>query len=110
MLKKQQRLPRFQFREVFAEGKRIQGLNTTLIVSKDTTFKCSVVVSKKVAKKAHDRNRIRRRLYTLVGELISLRPLALALIIVVKPVIMKLNKSDFREILKVEIGRGFNNR
>lgn len=110
MLAKKQRLPRLIFSEVFARGKRIHGANATLIISPSESFACSVVVSKKVAKKAHDRNRIRRRLYALVREIIATNPPALALVIMTKPMIANLTKSQFKEVMQVEIGRALNNR
>lgn len=110
MLAKKQRLPRLVFSEVFSRGKRINNPYTTLIINPSQSFACSVVVSKKVAKKAHDRNRIRRRLYALVREQIATNSPALALIIVTKPAIAKLTKTEFKEVLQVEIGRALNNR
>ena len=110
MLAKSQRLPRLLFSAVFGQGKRVQGANTTLIIAPALNFACSVVVSKKVAKKAHDRNRIRRRLYASVRELIATNPPALSLIIMTKPQISSLTRVQFKEVLQVEIGRALNNR
>ncbi len=110
MLAKSQRIPRLLFSAVFAKGKRVHGTNTTLIIAPSPAFVCSVVVSKKVAKKAHDRNRIKRRLYALVKELTKDNPPALALIIMTKPPIASLTRVQFKAVLQVEIGRAQNNR
>ena len=110
MLAKLNRIPRLIFGDVLTSGKRIHGNNSTIVISQSPIFKCSVVVSKKVAKKAHERNRIKRRLYALVRELIRANSPALALIIMIKPTITNLTKTEFKAILQAEIGRALNNR
>jgi ribonuclease P protein component len=64
MLKKTQRLGRKEFADVFKKGKR-QPLPLFLVVSDVSLQKSgiAVVVSKKVAKTAVLRNKIRRRVY-----------------------------------------------
>jgi len=42
-------------------------------------FRAGVVVSKKVLKKAHDRNRLRRRLYEAIGHVLPKNPPAIGL-------------------------------
>ncbi len=65
MLKKTNRIPRGQFDVVFKTGKRLHSPHLQLIyVPGETAF--SVVVSKKIAKQAVVRNRLRRRLYGVV--------------------------------------------
>jgi ribonuclease P protein component len=66
-----------------------------------------VVVSKKVAKKAHDRNRLRRRLYALLRELI---PSEMVCIVVAKPAITHLTKSQFQAVVRAEIADVFTSR
>ncbi len=63
MLPKQERLGRAEFSKYFAIGKRVSGPYFTWVVTPAPIFKAAVVVSKKVAKKAHERNRLKRRLY-----------------------------------------------
>lgn len=65
----------------------------------------SVVVGKKVAKKAHDRNRIKRRIYEIVRELKTEGKSNGIYIIIAKPVIKDLNKSEFKNLLTLEVGR-----
>jgi ribonuclease P protein component len=63
MLSKRERLSREEFSRFFASGVRFHTPYLTLIYTPGDVFRASAVVSKKVAKKAHERNTIRRRLY-----------------------------------------------
>jgi ribonuclease P protein component len=92
MLSKQERLSRSQFSTYFKLGKRFHSDYYTLLVSPAPTFLVSVVVSKKVAKKAHDRNRLKRRLYSILGSLNKDQTLTGAYILIVKPQLAKLTK------------------
>jgi ribonuclease P protein component len=65
MLKKKERLTRKEFDRSFSIGKRLHGTNVQLIFSPSETFHCSVVVGKKVSKKAVERNKLRRRVYAV---------------------------------------------
>jgi ribonuclease P protein component len=106
MLHKTERMNRTQFSAFFASGRRVHGSYTTLLISSSDRFSCSVVVSKKVAKKAHDRNRIKRRLYAIIKTLETERQLIGGFIILAKPAIARLTKREFGEFLMAEIGRG----
>ena len=64
MLAKPQRLSRVQFSSFFKSGKRKHNDVATLVCTPYPTFHASVVVSKKVSKKAVDRNKIRRQIYS----------------------------------------------
>jgi ribonuclease P protein component len=66
MLKKTERLTRKEFDQFFSTGKRLHSPYLQLIYAPHDTFHGSVVVGKKVAKKAIDRNTLRRRLYAQV--------------------------------------------
>jgi ribonuclease P protein component len=66
MLKKAERLTRTEFDQFFSTGKRLHSPYLQLIYAPHDTFHGSVVVGKKVAKKAVDRNTLRRRLYAQV--------------------------------------------
>jgi ribonuclease P protein component len=63
MLAKRERLSREQFQSFFKSGRRRHCDMATVVYTPYPTFHGSVVVSKKVAKKAVDRNRIRRQVY-----------------------------------------------
>ncbi len=64
-MSQQHRLSRTDFATVFAKGKRIHSKHATLILMPNKDLALSVVVSKKVAKKAVDRNTLKRRVYAL---------------------------------------------
>ncbi len=103
MLPKKQRLNRTAFTQYFKVGKRHHTSYLTLIIAPCEGFKCAVVVGKKVAKKAHDRNRIRRRLYELIRHSYGEVDWPRALIVVAKPAIIKLSKKQFTTELTKEI-------
>jgi len=60
MLKKTERLNRAAFSTYFASGKRTHGTYLTIITAPAETLLSSVVVGKKVSKKAPTRNSIKR--------------------------------------------------
>ncbi len=78
MFKKSYRLDTSQFKEVFNFGKTIKSA-LFLVKSKENGIRHSrfaVVVSKKVAKKAHDRNYLKRRTYNAIKEIYKDFPVA----------------------------------
>jgi ribonuclease P protein component len=108
MLKKSARLGRAAFSNYFSKGKRSHGLYTTVIYSPAEAFLCSVVVGKKVSKKAPVRNTIRRRIYSLVERIVKEKNLSGAYIVIVKPEVIKLSKKAFGVALEEEVGRVLN--
>ncbi len=64
MLKKFERLSRTDFELYFKQGKRVHSENITIITAPHQRFHASVVVGKKVSKKAVVRNTLRRRIYS----------------------------------------------
>lgn len=63
MLKKQHRLTKQAFDGFFSAGTRFHGQFVQVVYTPTHDFHGAVVVGKKVYNKAHDRNRLRRRLY-----------------------------------------------
>lgn len=110
MFKRSERLNRTQFSEFFNRSKRIQGEHITVLYSPAPTFFGAVVVGKKVAKKAHDRNRIRRRLYACLRVLKLEHALTGAYILVAKPKITSLSKRAFMNEVPKELGQVVNTR
>lgn len=66
MLPKKERLTREDFNRFFSAGKRTHFPDFQLIYAPYTTLHVSVVVSKKISKRAVVRNKLRRRVYDLV--------------------------------------------
>lgn len=71
MFNKQQRLTRAAFAAVFKSGTRYHSDSLTLIHEPQDTTHAAVVVGKKVAKKAHDRNSLRRRIYGVAYQILK---------------------------------------
>lgn len=108
MLAKRYRLNRAEFSTIFQTGRRQHSLNLTVIKKPDPTFKCAVVVGKKVAKKATDRNSIKRRLYVLIGNFVETNNWHGLVIFLVKPTVNKLTKRQFKEQMEKEIAQALN--
>ena len=74
MLKSSNRIKQTEFQALFKSGRSIQNPLFTLIFGAKTPGittvgpKCTVVVSKNVSKKAVDRNKIRRRFYSILKK------------------------------------------
>lgn len=84
MLKKTERIPRKTFNEVFTRSKVVsRGSFFVVKMVPNLIFQCSVVVSKKVAKKATERNYIKRVLYTLISQYKKQNPSFLGTYIVI---------------------------
>lgn len=75
MLKKTQRISRKSFNEAFARSKVISRGSFFMVKKLENQgFQASVVVSKKVAKKATERNYIKRVIYTLFQDYLKTHP------------------------------------
>lgn len=66
MLPRKERLSRDVFGRFFASGKRFRAVSFDVIYTPHETFHASIVVSKKVAPRAVLRNKLRRRIYSLL--------------------------------------------
>ncbi len=95
MLAKKHRVSRPEFTRTFAVGTRRHTPLFTLVTTPSPTPQAVVVVSKKVAKKAHDRNRIRRRLYAAIAPLIADGSVNGTLLVLTKPAVAQLTKREF---------------
>lgn len=85
MLKKKERLTKKEFDRFFASGARKHSTLLTAVISSHTEFHGAVVVGKKVYRKAVDRNRLRRRLYSVLYRLSRDQGLKGVYIILTKP-------------------------
>lgn len=68
MFPQEHRLGRTAFAQVYKRGRRTHTAGLTLIWRAAPFYKAAVVVGKKVAKNAVERNRLRRRLYAVLRE------------------------------------------
>lgn len=71
MLSKKERLSREMFNRFFVSGKRFSTDSLNLVYTPRPTLHAAIVISKKVAKKAVARNKLRRQLYALVREVMA---------------------------------------
>lgn len=92
MFKNSERLSRGGFDTYFKTGKRIQGPHLTLIYQAAKQRHVSVVVGKKVFKKAHDRNQLRRRVYGVLYRTLTQNNQTGVFIVLTKPSITSLTK------------------
>jgi len=104
MFKKSERLGRADFTHYFKCGKRQHTDVLTLVHQTHNELHVSVVVGKKVAKKAHDRNALRRRVY---GQLYArLKGKASGVfIVVVKPEFARLTRMQQLESVQKMLTR-----
>ena len=87
MLPKKQRVTKKLFDQVYTLGKSFHAPHLFMKVlktGKTEQNKASVVVSKKVAKKAHDRNTIKRRTLSLLNPYIKAKKNGLQVIVFMK--------------------------
>ncbi|MFZ2253149.1 MAG: ribonuclease P protein component [Minisyncoccia bacterium] len=85
MLPKKERLSRLEFNRFFSVGKRQHSPLFQIVFAPHETLHASVVVSKKIAKRAVVRNKIRRRIYDIVRNYHSEERMCGVFIFVVKP-------------------------
>lgn len=100
MLKKKQRLTIIEFDRFFSSGRRQHTPLFTLITAEHPAFHGSVVVGKKVFKQAPDRNRLRRRLYSILYRLSQEDKLKGVYIILTKPAAAKASFADLKASLQ----------
>lgn len=104
MLAKKARLNRVEFTDYFKKGQRFNGSVSTLIYLKEAEFKASVVVGKKLAKKAVMRNRLRRLGYRVINEWQTHHQITGVLIMLVKPTITTLSRKEQAEAFLKDLG------
>ena len=92
MLAKSQRLTKKQFDEYFKTGKRFHFTHCTIIYAPLSTLHGSVVVGKKVSKKAVTRNTIRRRVYAQLRSVCMSCGTSGVFIIIIKPAYKQLSR------------------
>lgn len=106
MLKKAVRLNHALFTTCYKQGRKTHGDYTTVVHCPSEEFKVAVVVGKKVAKKAVDRNSIKRRVYEIVRSFKTNQKGIF--IFIIKPKITSLSKKQFQTVVTQEVGRFIN--
>lgn len=101
MLSKTARLNRQQFSDIFKVGKRIHTPALQVIATKSDCFHGSVVISKKVYKKAVDRNKVRRQLYAYLYQYNKTHILQNTLILIAKPALSTMSITQVKEDLTI---------
>lgn len=104
MLKKKERLTKSEFDRFFSSGRRFHTPLFTLIHAPHDRFHGAVVVGKKVFKKAHDRNRLRRRLYNALYRLSRDNDLRGVYMILTKPPAARAGYAELRGALGDVVG------
>jgi ribonuclease P protein component len=99
MLQKKERLSREAFSRFFSSGKRIRSGSFDLVYTPHHTFHGAVVVSKKVAVRATERNKLRRTAYSLLWELKTKHTVTGVFILIIR----KTPKPPSRDVLKEEL-------
>lgn len=102
---KKQRLKRSEFNRFFRSGRRVHGPCFTVVYSPYSNFHASVVVSKKVSRKAVERNKVRRRTYAALTQLIKETGHTGVFIVVVKPSALEITSKEAKQTLRALIGR-----
>jgi len=92
MLAKSARLSVAQFDQYFKTGKRFHFTHCTIIYSPLHKLHGSVVVGKKVSKKAVTRNKIRRRVYAQLRTVCDAQSATGVFIIIIKPAYISLSR------------------
>lgn len=105
MFKKSERLTREQFEEFFKKGKRFQTETITCLYTPLPQTHVAIVVGKKVAKKAHDRNLIRRRAYGAAYRRIKKEKYKGVYIFLTKPSFASLTKKQQLESVQKVLSR-----
>ena len=95
MLKKKERLTRDLFNRSFSVGKRYHSPALQLIVDANGSFHGSVVVGKKIYKKAVDRNKLRRQLYAVLYTFHKSNQTEKTYIFIAKPAIKNMTRKAF---------------
>jgi ribonuclease P protein component len=107
MLKKDNRLSgNKQIKEVFEKGKMRQSPLFGVLHIKDKTpavagqVKFGIVVSKKISKKAVERNRIRRKIYKEVGDILPQIKEGLRVVFLIKKAMLQASDEEIGKEVK----------
>ena len=104
MLPKQNRLARSEFDLVFKKGRRIRGRSFSLIIlsgeDKKEPIKIGIIVTKKVYKKAVDRNKLKRQIKNTINpDILKSLPSGVKIAITAFPVPKPMRYQEIKEEL-----------
>ncbi len=105
MLPKKERLSREAFNRFFSLGKRLHSPSLQMVWCAYPKLHVSVVVSKKIAKKAVSRNKIRRRIYDIVRNYRSERTIQGVFIFIAKAGLETKTFAAIKEEVRADIDR-----
>ncbi|MGB3922012.1 MAG: ribonuclease P protein component [Minisyncoccia bacterium] len=105
MLPRNRRISRELFEVILKFGKKVDSKYFFLRTAPSKTARLAVSVSKKISKKAVVRNKIRRRTYSVVRELLPALPKKLFLLIA-KPGTDKLRGEELKNELAELLSKG----
>lgn len=103
MFKKTQRLSQTEFANYFKIGTRHHFKHLLVITAPAAKRKVAVAVGKKVAKRAVQRNVLRRRIYATVREMLDEREYQGVLIVIPKPAYQTLPRKTAEVLLRQAI-------
>jgi len=99
MLAKQFRIPRSEFMN-HLRGRRVAGSVLVVVYSPNPPLKVAVIVSKKVAKRAVDRNHLRRRAYGVVERWLKEVTYQGSLVVQYKPGALRVSRTALEAELR----------
>ena len=105
MLPRNRRIPRELFEVILKSGKKVDSKHFSLRTAPSKTPRLAVSVSKKISKKAVTRNRIRRRTYSAVRNILTTLPNKLFLLIA-RPGADKLKGEELKNELAELLSKG----
>ncbi len=103
MLPKKERLTRTEFDRFFSIGRRVHSPSFQVVYAPHASFHASVVVSKKNARLAVERNKIRRRVYDIVRHCKSSEDMSGIFIFLTKPAIRSVPHTSLKEEICIEM-------
>jgi ribonuclease P protein component len=106
MLPKKYRLPKREFKEIFKSGKRIHSPYFTIVYKKDLKLEnpqIAVVVGLKVDKRATRRNKVKRRIKTILKDKLEDIPHNIKVIITTKNPVVNLKFENLHKILSIKL-------
>lgn len=110
MLRKKERLKRKEFDRFFSTGTRYHSSALQVVYTPHNSFHASVVVPKKIVRKAVQRNKLRRRIYDILRNLNKEHGFVGTFIVLVKPKAVLLQYDMLKRDVRMLVGRCMKSR